>query len=154
MHLTRKPAALRILAALLALTLACAPLLPVRAAGLAPVAENMHFDTFRDVPISGVLAALDPEGEKFTFSVVSLPRKGTLALAADGSFTYTPMDGRKGRDSFTYTATDTAGNVSAPATVTVDIRRQATSVSYADMEGHSARYAALCLAEKGIFRKP
>ena len=34
------------------------------------------------------------------------PAHGTLALAADGTFTYTPAAGFRGTDSFTYTVTD------------------------------------------------
>ena len=139
----------------LALTLALlgAAQLPgtVHAAGLAPVAENLSYETFRNVAFSGTLAAVDPEGETVTFRITRMPDKGTVELGEDGAFTYTPLRGKKGRDSFAYTAADQQGNVSAPAEVTVQIRRQATSIVYSDMAGNGANYAALCLAEEGIF---
>ena len=50
------------------------------------------------------------------------PTRGTLALNADGSFTYTPAADYNGPDSFTYHATDGSLN-SAPVTVTRDSKR-------------------------------
>jgi hypothetical protein len=47
--------------------------------------------------------------------------KGSVTLAADGSFVYTPNAGATGTDTFTYQAVDGAGVVSAPATVTIAI---------------------------------
>ncbi len=49
------------------------------------------------------------------------PSNGSLALNADGSFTYTPVGGYTGTDTFTYTATDGAA-VSVATTVTITIR--------------------------------
>src|SRR5207302_6668871 len=55
-----------------------------------------------------------------TASLVTSPDDGTLALNADGSFTYTPALNFNGSDSFTYKANDgtTDSNV---ATVTIAI---------------------------------
>ena len=153
----KKKTARRAAAMLLAvvLTLLCAQLQPwgatAQAAGLAPVAENLEYETFRNVPITGALAAMDPEGESVTFRISENPSKGTVELGEDGTFTYTPLHGKKGRDQFSYTAIDPQGNTSSPAVVTVEIRKQSTSIAYADMEGNSAYYAALCLAEEEIF---
>jgi hypothetical protein len=46
---------------------------------------------------------------------------GSLSLASTGGFSYTPDSGFNGTDSFTYELTDTDGDVSAPATVTIDV---------------------------------
>ncbi len=116
----------------------------------APVAENMELETYRSIPVTGSFRCLDPEGDAVVYSVVKDPRKGTVDVDGD-SFTYTPAEGKKGRDTFTYVATDTAGNVSNAATVTVSIKKQQTAVSYADLDGSPARYAATVLAESGIF---
>jgi subtilisin family serine protease len=67
----------------------------------------------------------DPDGNPLTAVLASGPSKGTLALAVDGSFTYSPGSGFWGTDSFTYTASD-GKLASAPATVTLNIA-QATS---------------------------
>ena len=49
------------------------------------------------------------------------PANGGVVVNADGSFTYTPNSGFSGLDSFTYTLTDSDGNTSAPATVTLQV---------------------------------
>ena len=58
----------------------------------------------------------------FTLTVERLtdPAKGTLSLAANGSFTYTPATGFCGTDSFTYRTSDGV-RWSAPATVTIRV---------------------------------
>ncbi len=116
----------------------------------APVAENMELETFRGVSVSGSFKALDPEGDPVTFSVVKKPRKGAVEISGN-DFVYTPADGKKGKDTFTYTAADDKGNVSNEATVTIDIKKQKTSVTYSDMTGSGDAYAAALLAEKGVF---
>jgi hypothetical protein len=85
-----------------------------------------------------------------TYSVSKKPSKGDVTVDGD-KFTYTPLDGKKGKDTFTYVAIDTAGNISNEATVTISIKKQATDVFYADMSGNDAWYAATKLAEEGIF---
>ncbi len=151
----KKIPALVVLAALLALT--CAALSGPAAAredavrlNSAPVAENMELETFRSIPVSGSFRCLDPEGDDVAYSVADEPKKGTVTVEGD-TFTYTPGEGKKGRDAFTYVATDTAGNVSNAATVTIHIKKQKTAVSYADLAGSDAWYAATVLAEEGVF---
>ncbi|WP_146244201.1 Ig-like domain-containing protein [Curtobacterium sp. MCBD17_032] len=69
----------------------------------------------------GVLA--NDRGSDLTAAVDQRPAHGTLVLAADGSYTYTPADGFSGKDTFTYTATDGSGNTSTGlVTVTVEPR--------------------------------
>jgi VCBS repeat-containing protein len=78
-------------------------------------------DTPLDVAAPGVLGNdSDPEGDTLTATVDTGPAHGTLALNADGSFTYTPAAGYSGQDSFTYKAGDGAGS-SEPATVTITV---------------------------------
>ena len=56
---------------------------------------------------AGVLANdSDPSGQSFSTVLASGPSHGTLSLAANGSFTYTPVAGYSGADSFVYRAND------------------------------------------------
>ena len=124
---------------------------PAVAAG-APIPQNQDVETYQDIPYQGTLSAVDNEGDSYTFSVAEEPGKGTVEIGEDGvTFLYTPEAGKSGKDSFTVTATDTEGNTSAPATITVTIHQQKTAVSYSDMDGNPAHAAAICLAEAGIF---
>ena len=116
----------------------------------APVAENIRLETFMGVAVSGNMKALDPEGESVTFEITSQPKKGAVSVGNNGAFTYTPEAGKKGEDSFAYTAADRSGNVSGSAVVKIKILKQKTAVSYEDMKGSDAHYAALVLSEKGI----
>ena len=66
----------------------------------------------------------DPEGDALTAVLVTDVSHGTLALAADGSFTYTPDAGYVGGDSFTYQANDGSA-LSDAVTVTLEVRNSA-----------------------------
>lgn len=116
----------------------------------APVAQDIEIRTYRNIPCQGQLLATDSEGEDLTYAVADQPRKGCVTI--DGAeFVYTPAENAAGGDRFTYTATDSAGNVSLPATVTVTIEKTKCGVTYADTEDPASAVAAQCLAENGIF---
>ncbi|ELR73782.1 hypothetical protein C900_01392 [Fulvivirga imtechensis AK7] len=91
----------------------------------APIAADDSYSTDEDVPLNisapGVLSNdTDTEATSLTAILESGPSNGTLALNADGSFTYTPEADFNGSDSFTYRAND-GSNTSAVATVTITI---------------------------------
>jgi hypothetical protein len=115
----------------------------------APVAQDIEISTYRSIPYQAQFLASDSEGEDMTFEVVKAPRKGTVTVEG-ANFTYTPDEGVTGGDSFTYAATDSAGHVSQPATVTVTIEKVKSGVTYNDTTGNAAA-AAQYLAEEGIF---
>ena len=118
----------------------------------APVAENLELTTYREVGVIGALVAVDPEGEALEYRIVRAPRKGDLQLdESSGHFSYTPREGKRGRDHFTYVAVDASGNISEEATVRIRIERQSSRVQYTDMTGHPAHFAAVSLAERDIF---
>jgi len=117
----------------------------------APMAENLEICTYRGIAVSGQLAATDPEGEKLTFEITTPPIKGEIELSEDGKFTYTPAEGKKGKDYFGYKATDSAGNQSHEATVIIRIEKQKSKISYSDMTDNGAHYGALRMAEEEIF---
>ncbi len=151
-------------ASLLALLLAGALTLPVSAVAVtvtqqtsqdnsAPIAEHLTLTTYRDVAIASRFAAVDPDGDAVTFQIVDSPARGQVTVdeTDTAAFWYTPYEGKKGKDSFTYVAVDSNGNVSEPATVSITIEKQSTKVFYSDMEGDAAHYAALRLAETGVY---
>jgi VCBS repeat-containing protein len=83
----------------------------VSAVNDAPVAAADSYTTDEDTALTiaapGVLGNdSDVDSAALTAAVVTGPAHGTLTLAADGSFTYTPTANYNGPDSFTYTATD------------------------------------------------
>ena len=117
----------------------------------APVAENSSIETYKNLPNDGKLKVTDPEGQAMTYSVIRQPRRGTVTLREDGSFTYTPKKNKVGTDSFTYTATDPAGQVSREATVTVEIMKPTEAGSYTDTVGTSCRFAAEWMKNTGLF---
>ena len=92
----------------------------------APVAVEDAYTTDEDtvltvLVIDGVLANdTDVDGDTLTAVLVSDVSNGTLALADDGSFVYTPNANYFGSDSFTYKASD--GTLeSEPVTVTITV---------------------------------
>ncbi len=117
----------------------------------APVAEDFSVETYKNLPNEGKLKAGDPEGMALTFTVVRGPKRGTVEIREDGSFTYTPKKNKVGVDSFTYTATDPAGNVSRVATVTVQIIKPTDARQYTDTVGHCCRFEAEWLRNTGLF---
>lgn len=117
----------------------------------APVAEDSALETYKNLEGRGTLKASDPEGKALTFTVVRQPKRGTVEIHEDGSFTYTPKKNKVGVDSFTYTATDPAGNVSREATVTIQITKPASDTQYTDTVGTDCRFTAEWLKNTGIF---
>lgn len=116
-----------------------------------PVAENSAMETYKNLPNTGTLKASDPEGQPLTYTVTRQPKRGTVTIAENGSFTYTPKKNKIGIDSFTYTATDPAGKVSREATVTITILKPTDASQYTDTVGQDCRFAAEWMRHTGIF---
>lgn len=116
-----------------------------------PVAEDSTAETYKNLEITGKLKVSDPEGQMMTYTVTRQPKRGTVTIGADGSFTYTPKKNKVGVDSFVYTAADPAGKVSREATVTVTILKPSDSMQYADTAGRDCRFAAEWMRHSGIF---
>jgi len=117
----------------------------------APVAEDSVLETYKNLPNTGNLKVTDPEGKTLTYTVTRQPKRGTVTVAEDGSFVYTPKKNKVGVDSFTYTATDPAGNVSREATVTVTVLKPGDAAQYTDTLGSDYRFAAEWLKNTGLF---
>ena len=116
----------------------------------APVAENLELTTFRNTSVGGTLSASAPDGSPLTFRITTEPIKGTVTLTDDGTFVYTPADGKRGRDYFGFRAADSSGRESQEATVIIAIKKQKPDVTYSDMAGRAEEYAAVLLAEQGV----
>lgn len=122
------------------------------ASGSAYVLETPRYETAEDAVLTvpadrGVLINdTDADGDPLQAELVDGPANGTLDLAADGSFTYTPGSGFSGADSFTYRAFG-GGAYSAQATVRLVVTPvndppQAADDAYEASEGVTLRVDA------------
>ncbi len=115
-----------------------------------PVAADDHYQidagSTLHVDAPGVLGN-DTVTSGATAALVHGVQHGTLSLAANGSFAYTPGDGFTGTDSFTYNAVQ-GGATSNTATVTIDVTPSTTRLltvaarvcpSYDDVTANLAR---------------
>ena len=77
--------------------------------------EENVFETVQNVELTGAIVGLDPDGDTLTYSLVTsegvASPTGTVALQSDGQFTYTPVEGFVGFDTFTYQIDDGNGGV-------------------------------------------
>lgn len=117
----------------------------------APVAEDLTMETYKNLPNKGQLKVTEPEGQALTYNLVRKPKRGEVTVNTDGSFEYTPKKNKVGVDSFTYTATDPAGNVSREATVTIQILKPTDAKQYSDTIGQDCRFAAEWMRNTGLF---
>jgi len=90
-----------------------------------PVAANDSYNAAQDTPLTVAPAGVlindaDEDGDSLTAILVASPAHGSIALNADGGFTYTPAAGYSGGDSFTYKANDGKGD-SNVSTVTIAV---------------------------------
>lgn len=85
---------------------------------LAPVLFNR--------PANGQINATDPDGDRLLYSVKSGsgPLRGSVSFSANGAFTYTPLNGETGLDTFTLLVSDPFG-ASVEQTFEVTIGAQA-----------------------------
>ncbi len=95
-------------------------------ANISPTATNDTFTVSANTVLTvaaatGVLANdSDPNGDVLTASIVEQASRGSVALAADGAFTYTPDTDYEGVDTFTYRASDGTSS-SSLATVSITV---------------------------------
>jgi hypothetical protein len=101
----------------------------------APVANNdsytTAYQTLLNVPPPGVLAN-DTGTGTLTTALVTGPTHGILTFNSTGSFVYTPNAGYTGSDSFTYRTSDTYGQTSGTATVSLAVSLPAAPVAVND----------------------
>ena len=94
----------------------------VAIANVAPVAVGETFTTPHATALRGTVLGNDTDagGDRLTAELVRAPAHGTVELAADGSFTYTPAAGFSGADGFAYRAGDGEA-VSGEALVSIGV---------------------------------
>lgn len=117
----------------------------------APAAADSAVETYRNLPAEGQLQVTESEGDAVSYTLVRGPKRGEVVIREDGSFLYTPKKNKVGTDSFTFTASDPAGNVSREATVTIRILKPTDSTQYADTANTDCRFEAEWLKNTGIF---
>lgn len=83
----------------------------------APVATGSMIQTREDVPVSGVVAATDADGDPLTYAIATGPRNGTAVIDASGRYLYSPNTDFSG-DSFDISISDGQGSVT---TVTIAV---------------------------------
>lgn len=114
----------------------------------APVAAADTYSTKEDTPLKiaapGVLANdTDGDGTALTAVKVSNPSHGTVAIASNGSFTYTPAANWYGTDTFTYRASDgIAHSNNAIVRITVTPVVDASSITVTSGSKTLATYGA------------
>ena len=98
----------------------------VAVANAAPSADDDAASTNTNTPavIDVLDGDTDPNGDTLTPVITDQPTNGAAAVNDDGTVTYTPADGFKGIDTFTYRASD--GNLTSNlATVTITVANAA-----------------------------
>ncbi|MQR87271.1 tandem-95 repeat protein, partial [Bacillus megaterium] len=86
----------------------------------APIVSDQVLSTTEQQPIGGRIAAVDPQGETLTYTLLGGPSNGALILNPDGTFTYTPNPGFVGADSFTVSVQNEKG-LNAITTIQVTV---------------------------------
>lgn len=116
-------------------------------AGLLPVAVNDSYSAvhnqLRTIAAPGVLKNDLQLGSGFTAKLVNHVAHGTLALKADGSFTYRSAPTYVGSDSFTYRVDGGVLGLSNVATVTINVTNAAPVA-------HPDAYSAVADVDKSV----
>ncbi len=95
-------------------------LAPINIHGTASNINILANDIDIDNGNSGAITTAQLQGGSAGITI-SNPTGGAAVVNADGSVNWTDSSGVAGTDSFQYTLTDTDGNTSSPATVTIDV---------------------------------
>ena len=78
----------------------------VRPVNDAPVTADLTLSTAEDSVFSGLVSASDIDGDSLAYSLAAGPANGTVTLAGNGAFTYTPRADFAGEDVFTVRVAD------------------------------------------------
>jgi len=97
-----------------------------------PIAVDDFFsvppNTQLDIPPPGLIANdSDKDNDPLYTTVTKEPLYGELTLNSNGSFTYTPKNNFSGKDSFTYSISDTKNSSENDAKVTILVSKEAAA---------------------------
>lgn len=137
------PITILIMAAAIASSLSTAS-----AAGNIPIAQEIEAETYVEIPIEIELQAMDTDNDIVLYQLTEEPRLGTANIQGN-ILSYSPS-AKAGKDKFSYTAVDAEGNTAQAAQITIEVQKNRAKLTYSDMVGNPAHYAAIYLAEKGI----
>ncbi len=90
----------------------------VTAVNDAPTGTGDTKTTLEDTPVSGTVTGTDVDGDPLTFTKATDPAHGSVVVASNGDYTYTPTANYNGPDQFTIDISDGQGGTT---TVTVNI---------------------------------
>ena len=93
----------------------------VTAVNDAPVAVTAAVTTEEDMDYGGLVSAFDIDNDPLTYSLLTEPSHGTVAItdSSAGTYTYSPKVNYNGSDSFTFTSSD--GTLSDTAKVSITV---------------------------------
>ncbi len=115
--------------------------------------EWLTVSTQLGLPITGRLAAHDPDGDALTYLVTEYPKNGSLILEGDGNgYVYKPSAGYTGKDGFRYVVRDEYGNYSKVASVSISVAARACAYEYADLPEGNTYAAALTMEAREIMQ--
>lgn len=117
----------------------------------APEAKDGLLETYKNLENTGKFNVVDEEGSSLTYTITRQPRRGSVTIQEDGTFLFTPKKNKVGKDYFTFTATDAAGNVSNEATITIQILKATDDKRYTDITQESGQFEALWMKNTGLF---
>lgn len=137
------PITILIMAAAIASSLSTAS-----AAGNIPIAQEIKAETYVEIPIEIELQAMDTDNDIVLYQLTEEPRLGTANIQGN-ILSYSP-GAKAGKDKFSYTVVDAEGNTAQAAQITIEVQKNRAKLTYSDMVGNPAHYAAIYLAEKGI----
>ena len=86
-----------------------------------PTVVNYSIETNFETAVSGKVTGQDSDGDALTYTKNTDPDHGTVIIATDGSWTYTPNPGYSGTDSFKVTVSDGRGGT-ATSTITITVK--------------------------------
>lgn len=79
---------------------------PITDPNQAPTANSGSFTTQADTELTGMLSAVDENGDSLIFMVVDESGNGSVTVEEDGSFTYVPDASFTGNDAFSFRVSD------------------------------------------------
>lgn len=121
---------------------------PVSGVGEVPTVQAVEAATCVGIPIEIELAGADADNDIVLYQLTAQPRLGT-AVIEGSTLTYSPAK-KAGKDKFAYTAVDANGNTAKPAQIAVKVEKNKAKLTYADMLGNPAHYAAIQLSAAGV----